>query len=353
MSNKKKDLNSRLTSISSKNSTSNTKNIVKSSVNTKDNVKSKKNKYAKIYENNKKSIVKKTKIKKMDNTELLNKKSNKVINKNKNIKAKKTEIENIKLNLKTLEEKNDNIVLKKDVDKKQKNTENKKKSFKVTETLSNKRKNLTIKLGKIKLSKLKKILLIIIIVLFVVGFLIFFIKENPVKVLSVYKKYEIGDKISDKGKTWYVIENSDKTNNIVKLIMDKPLDLNQDGKINDKDKVAFDTKGNFELSYDDKNNIGFLLKNTYSFLLGFSGKVDSVSLLTSEQYIKIRKHLNLDYTWDKGNWLASKDIGIYWLNTSNNKKVYAVNINGSYRLENAAKKYYLRPVIIVHKTEIK
>ena len=100
----------------------------------------------------------------------------------------------------------------------------------------------------------------------------------------------------------------------------------------------------------DEGSAPYYLDATYkSYLNDKVIKIEEAGLLTSKQYIKIRNIMNYGYEWSEQNILAGEQLGTWWINSSQNDKVFAVGTTGSYKLFDSTKRNYVRPVIIVKK----
>ena len=199
-------------------------------------------------------------------------------------------------------------------------------------------------------------LILIPILLILIGCLTLHLykEENPKPVEKNYATYKIGDKIKlADDSIWYVIEESDKNKSYAVLLSAIPADLDDNNEYNSNDYYPFDKDNNSSYNELEPNNIGYYLINTYRYKLTNIGGIKKVRLLTSSEYVKIREAMEWDYEWEEENWLASKSIGYWWLNSSQNGKVYVVNNRGSYSLQAANKQYYVRPVIEINKSEMK
>ncbi len=206
--------------------------------------------------------------------------------------------------------------------------------------------------------QLKKYLITIAVVVIVIALSIFvFIKydEHVRESLMVYEEYFIGDKVELKdGSTWYVIKNTDKTEKEVKLLKENVIDTNGDNIVDAKDRKKYNSKGYAE--YDDSvdDSVAKYLKETYAVELENSvGGINEVSLLTSQEYVKIREKMGFGYEWKEGNFLASKSIGNWWVISEQNNKVYAVTATGLYKLCEADTLNYVRPTIVIDKDKVK
>lgn len=64
--------------------------------------------------------------------------------------------------------------------------------------------------------------------------------------LKNYKEFFIGEKvILPDNSIWYVVENSSSNIKTVKLLKETQIDINNDGKINDNDKMKFYNKNEY------------------------------------------------------------------------------------------------------------
>ena len=205
-----------------------------------------------------------------------------------------------------------------------------------------------------KIAKNKIVLLIIGLSLLVAMVLMLVIHKTPKEILFQFKSYNIGDKVTlTDDSEWYVVKNSTISESDVTLLSAKILDVNKDGKIDGKDKYVFDDDGNCIYDEKSKKNIGYFLKNDAKKLLENIKNIDKIRLLTSDEYIEIRKEMNFGYDWNEGNWLANKELDSWWLETSKYHSIYAVTKKGSYKLSDAKDKNYIRLVIEISKSSIK
>lgn len=237
------------------------------------------------------------------------------------------------------------VIVKKELPKKE--ITEKKQPQKETETLKNiqKRKNK---------KDITKYILISIILLIIVVTVFIFNKPEEGKEIYKYDEYKIGTAVVLNNDTkWYVIEDSPKSEESILLLSEKILDLNDDDKRNSKDKIEFSSDGSFEYDVENKKNIAYYLNNTYKKSLENIEDLYDVRLITSEEYVNIRDTLGYDYEWKEGNWLASEKLGKWWTSSSKNKKIMVVGEKGSYVLASSTKKYNVRPVIKISKSNIK
>lgn len=200
----------------------------------------------------------------------------------------------------------------------------------------------------------KKIIIIssiVILLLVITGVLLIKYKGNVKKTLKIYEEYFVGEKITLKDNSiWYVIEDSENDSEFVKLIKETQIDINGDGVFNDSDKKIFSKEGNEEYDSLDKDGVAYYLENTYKEYLNTNvGTIKDISLITSKEFVKARTKMGYGYEWNEGNWLANEGLGTWWINASQNGKVYAVSRTGSYKLYDGNKANYVRPVITIDK----
>ena len=341
----------------------------KDSLNKKISIKNKKE--AEKVLNKKKTNSNKTKEKKTSNTikDKTKKTNNKVSTKKDTLKPKKIESTKIKNNKKPKKEEKTKLVLPKEWQVKSKNTASKKTKKQVIETpenLSDKLKNSIfeevnereIKKENKKNNNKKKYITIAIIIIMVLAVLVIFSKYSELmkKSLTFYTEYNIGEKITLKDNTaWYVVEYSDNTTSYVKLLKETQIDINKDGKLDANDKMKYNSSNKSIYDINDKESLAYYLENDYkNELSGKVGNIKSISILTSNEYIKARKAMGYGYEWTEGNWLASVSLNNWWISSakeasveSSENKVYAVNKDGTYRLMKANAYNYVRPVITI------
>lgn len=217
----------------------------------------------------------------------------------------------------------------------------------------------TLAIEKEKNKKLiKKTILIVASVVAIVFLTVFIlIKYNKYvkEKLYIYQVYSIGDKVELKDSSiWYVVNDSAANESTIKLLRDKPLDINNDGKLDDEDKRIYNA--NNEALYDnsDDNSIGKYLQDTYRLELQKTvGKLDEVTLLSSKEFVKIREKMGFGYEWSEGNWLADPSFGYWWVISNQNEKVYAVGPTGVYKIYSADSYNFVRPVIVIGKEMVK
>ncbi len=193
----------------------------------------------------------------------------------------------------------------------------------------------------------------IILIIFATGVAVYK-KLDKQDVFTYYGAYQIGDKVVlPDGSIWYVVDYSNNKTARIKLLAEKPIDVNNDGKIDNKDKLPFDKNEKAEYNKKNEGNIAHYLEMTYKSTLGDLKGTIAVNLLTSKEYIKLRDSFEFGYEWKNGNFLASTTLGYWWINTIQNSKVYTVNTIGSYVLLPSTKENYVRPVITIDKVNIK
>ena len=201
--------------------------------------------------------------------------------------------------------------------------------------------------------KKKKVILISILSVLIIAVIlpIIIFKREPI--IFTFKSFNAGEKVTFSGTEWYVIKDTDIDEKEVELISKLPFDLNRDGKIDESDTVEFDTENSVEYTTVDKNNIGYYINNAVLNMIEEKSGVKEIRLLTSDEYITLRDQMEFGYDWNEGNWLASEDTKTWWLRTSKYSHIYVVTERGSYMLDEATNKNYVRPVIKVLKNYVK
>lgn len=201
--------------------------------------------------------------------------------------------------------------------------------------------------------KKKKVILISILSVLIIAVIlpIIIFKREPI--IFTFKSFNAGEKVTFSGTEWYVIKDTGIDEKEVELISKLPFDLNRDGKIDESDTVEFDTENSVEYTTVDKNNIGYYINNAVLNMIEEKPGVKEIRLLTSDEYITLRDQMEFGYDWNEGNWLASEDTKTWWLRTSKYSHIYVVTERGSYMLDEATNKNYVRPVIKVLKNYVK
>ena len=192
-------------------------------------------------------------------------------------------------------------------------------------------------------------ILSVLIIAVILPIIIF--KREPI--IFTFKSFNAGEKVTFSGTEWYVIKDTGIDEKEVELISKLPFDLNRDGKIDESDTVEFDTENSVEYTTVDKNNIGYYINNAVLNMIEEKSGVKEIRLLTSDEYITLRDQMEFGYDWNEGNWLASEDTKTWWLRTSKYSHIYVVTERGSYMLDEATNKNYVRPVIKVLKNYVK
>ena len=203
--------------------------------------------------------------------------------------------------------------------------------------------------------KIKWIISSVIILLTLAIITIFLTCNQTIKKsLTIYEEYTIGQKVVlNDNSTWYVIEDSGKKEETVKLLKETQIDINGDGIFDNNDKKKFSSTGKEEYDVTDKDSAAYYLENEYKTYMNQKiGPIKSISLITSKEFVNARNHMGYNYEWTEGNWLANDALGTWWINTSQNGKIYAVSKTGSYKLYSSAKINYIRPVITIDKNLI-
>lgn len=211
---------------------------------------------------------------------------------------------------------------------------------------------------KEKKEKRKKILIIlgiVVAVLLIGGLILIKVNSSFKKQLALYDPYSIGQKITLKDDSiWYVVEDSGKNSDEVKLLKETTIDTDGDNKITDKDKMKYNEEDKAEYNLTLKESGPYYLDNSYKKILEEKvGSVESIGMLTTKEFIKIRDRMGYSDEWSDGNWLANKSLGNWWIESVQNQKVFAVSPNGSFKLFYAKSYNYLRPTIVIKKEKIK
>ena len=253
------------------------------------------------------------------------------------------------------------------VEKKPKKSTHKTKEFTNTNTLTNIFKKSLFeevdeqeyqKEKQVKKEKRKKELIIfgIIAAVAVIAVLILLkVSSSFKKQLALYDKYQIGEKVTlNDDSIWYVVSDSGANDDKVKLLKETIVDKNTDNKFDDNDKMNYnkDDKAEYDVSLEETGP--YYLDHDYKKALEEKiGKIDSIGLLTTKEFIKIRERMGYSDEWSDGNWLANYKLGNWWIESEQNQKVFAVSPNGSFKLFHANTKNYLRPTIVIKKEYIK
>ncbi len=253
------------------------------------------------------------------------------------------------------------------VEKKPKKSTHKTKEFTNTNTLTNIFKKSLFeevdeqeyqKEKQVKKEKRKKELIIfgIIAAIVVIAVLILLkVSSSFKKQLALYDKYQIGEKVTlNDDSIWYVVSDSGANDDKVKLLKETIVDKNTDNKFDDSDKMNYnkDDKAEYDVSLEETGP--YYLDHDYKKALEEKiGKIDSIGLLTTKEFIKIRERMGYSDEWSDGNWLANYKLGNWWIESEQNQKVFAVSPNGSFKLFHANTKNYLRPTIVIKKEYIK
>jgi hypothetical protein len=197
------------------------------------------------------------------------------------------------------------------------------------------------------------LIILIIVVTVLLGIYIFFkFNDNLRKQLEKYESFIIGTKVELKdGSIWYVVNDSKVHDESVKLVKATVIDINGDNKIDTKDAMKYNSKG--ESVYDPKNenSAAKYLNETYKKELEEKvGPISEISLLTSKEYVRIREKLEFGYEWTTGNWLAGSSVGYWWVISSpRDDSVYVVTYTGTYKLVAANSISFVRPTIVIRK----
>ena len=211
---------------------------------------------------------------------------------------------------------------------------------------------------KIKHEKWKKKLIIIGIVfavLIIAGVILLKVSTNVKKELALYDPYSIGQKVKLKDDSiWYVIDDSNSHSNVVKLLKETNIDSNNDNQVNDKDKMKYnkDDKAVYDTTLEE--GAPYYLDHDYKKILEDKiGKIESIGLMTTKEFIKVRDRMGYSDEWTDGNWLANYKLGNWWLESELNQKVFTVSPKGSFNMVSPKNYNYIRPTIVINKDLIK
>ena len=139
-------------------------------------------------------------------------------------------------------------------------------------------------------------------------------------------------------------------NNKVILLKETIVDINNDDKIDNNDKIRFNTNGKNEYDIKSKDSVGEYLEKEYKKKLNNKiGNVIEIRLLKSREFVKMREELGFPFEWKTENILAGKTLGVWWIEGVNKDSVYAVTIRGVYKLYKPGDYNYIRPVIVIDK----
>ena len=207
---------------------------------------------------------------------------------------------------------------------------------------------------KKSLKKTLIVLLILIVIGSLAAFIIIKYNKHILDGLRKYDVYSIGDKVKlEDDSIWYVVEDSKDRDSTVKLLSERTIDLDKNDKRDWQDKKKFHNEGLDIYDAKDENSIAYYLNNEYKTEEEEKvGKLEEVTLLTSKEYIKIRERMGFGYEWSEGNWLANYDLYTWWINSTQNGKVYAVTYKGTYKLIKPDAINYIRPVIVISKDSV-
>ena len=205
--------------------------------------------------------------------------------------------------------------------------------------------------------QLKKSLILFTIIVATIALIIFILinyNDYVKKQLAVYDIYQIGDKVKLKDESiWFVVSDSDSKEETVKLLAKGIVDVNNDEQINESDRIKYNANNVPEYDETVEESVGeFLLNNYKARLQEKIGKIESISLLTSKEYVKIRNKMGFGYEWADANWLSNISMYNWWIISKQNEKVYCVTPNGSYKLQSPKDLNYVRPTIVIKKSQV-
>ncbi len=206
---------------------------------------------------------------------------------------------------------------------------------------------------------LKKTIITILIIAAVVALTVFILykyNDSVRKSLTIYDEYEMGDAVTLKDDSkWHVVEDSGKHDSTVKLLSDEIVDLNNDGSLNGNDILKYSPSGKAEYDPLEEGSVGYYVNNTYKKKIEDAvGKVESVGILTSKEFVKLRNKLGLGNEWSEPNWLGNDTLVIWWVDSAPKEdSVYVVTHRGTYMITKATSEHALRPTIVISKDSIK
>lgn len=210
---------------------------------------------------------------------------------------------------------------------------------------------------KVKRSTGKAIITFSIMLLLFLGSVVVVnkLKGRMKSTLNMYTPYKTGELVTLKDSSkWYVIADSSADKPTVKLLKEVPIDINENGNIDAGDQIQYSKDGKIEYDSSTEGSIANYLETKYkSELTEKVGKIENVSLLTSEEYVKARNKMGYSYEWSEGNWLASSTLGTWWLGSSKKNGILVVTPKGNYRLYSVSQQGYVRPVVTIDKDLVK
>lgn len=297
----------------------------------------------------------KRKLKELKKIEQRNKKNEKERIKNEKRKLKQEQASKKKLKSTEAKTEKQDISQKKFTNLKQKDIREKIKSSIFEEEIEEPKE--TKEKEKIKKSTGKALITFAIMLLLFLGSVMVVnkLKGRMKSTLNLYPLYKTGEVVTLKDSSkWYVIADSSADKSTVKLLKEVPIDLNESGDIDAGDQTEYSKNGNVQYDSSAEGSIANYLETKYkSKLTEKVGKIENVSLLTSEEYVTARNKMGYSYEWSEGNWLASSTIGTWWLGSSKKNGILVVTPKGNYRLYSANQKGYVRPVITIDKDLVK
>lgn len=191
-------------------------------------------------------------------------------------------------------------------------------------------------------------------------FLIFVIvfdltRDKDKKSQTNFIEYKIGERIKLKdGSFWFVVANSMSDEEEVILLKENIIDVNNDNKFDEKDKVVFNANKVVKYDITSKGSVAEYLELIYKKKLTnlIGGSVVNIRLLTSKEFVKMRDALGFPYDWKTENILAGKSLGNWWIEGFNKDRVFTVSTMGAYKLNQPGDYNYIRPVIVINKNLI-
>lgn len=173
--------------------------------------------------------------------------------------------------------------------------------------------------------------------------------------LPPYTEYKFGEKVTLNGESFYVIEESDKDTEKVKLLAEKVIDTTTNTQVGNSgaNTMAF-SNSNTWAANDDLNNVG---NSAVSCAINYGKKFDAKGrLMTKNELDKIVEYADGNQIIQKPEWMkvtGSSQLR-YWLGTAKNTNevwgVYYGNVVGI-KYDDAIN-CYVRPVIEISKSKI-
>ena len=184
-------------------------------------------------------------------------------------------------------------------------------------------------------------------------------------------EYKVGDEVTlNNGSKWHVIKNSSKYSNYVTLLNDSVVDVKSESYTNYEfmddyeDGIAFDKSNSEKYDIEKVGNIGYYIENIYKN--SFSIPLYEARLLTYNEYLLLEdvvdsSNLNEDMLYDEvpHNWFYNHTLSNWWVLDADETDTYTYTViwangfrEGGFMLVEPNTQYYLRPVIVLEKSNI-